>query len=149
MSTNYYLEGRSLVSKPLLPGTEAYEIAARFLGLTNPTLADLQAGFEDEGWNFMFAGDKIIDLEPDDDQEIPPPINLDELAGVFVDGSYIEYSEGDDFTRKVFRGGDTEEFGKLDWLPAEAYTDRAGLEAHIVEVEAYLTALRLHLETSF
>ena len=84
----------------------------------------------------------MTDLFPNDDQEIPDPDNLDRLASMFVDGSYVDFEDDlGEFTRKVFRGGKTQDFSKLGYLPAQAYTQHDDIIAHIVEVEKYLADL--------
>ena len=142
MSNPYYLQGAQISTPPLIPGSIAYQTACDILGLATPTSTEIAAAFAEEGWFFECDGDCLTNLLPDDDQEIPDPDDLDKLTALFTADSYVEFENGmGEFTRKVFRGGGTQDFDKLEYLPAAAFTRYDDLTDHIAKVTKYLAEL--------
>lgn len=143
MCTYRYHQNSQMKSYPLLPGTDAYDIVCHHLGLGKlPNLYTIEEAFADNGWWFTFDENGIIALEGDDDQEIPDIEELQPIASIFADGSWLEWEVNGDHCRLLILNGEItydQEARRL--FPPDVFSHQS-LDNEIAAVAEHLTALK-------
>lgn len=124
MSNPIYLEASHIQSVELTVGSQAHRIVIEHLGLPlDATIKDIQIAFATDDWHFRFEGNRIVGLEPNDDQVIPHPDNIKPLALIFYPNSFIEWEESNERVRLLLLGDSYIQADEISehMFPAEVY----------------------------
>lgn len=138
-----YFQDGDVRSHSLAPDTIANQAVCLFLNIpANSSIEAIEEAFSDNGWWFEFEGDRIIAMSGDDDSEIPNPEDLESIASIFTDGSWVVWEENGEHTKILFQNGQAvwgDDIRRL--FPAETFMGKE-LDEEIKWVAGYLKELR-------